>query len=207
MERYKLITYFENRRRLNTLHKFLSTLNRYFANTQFSEWRISEPPEENNTALEARTELNKSIPKANKIILASGQSPVITWTPPPAIGGRIIKVNMVTEIFRLHRFQINVSELLDVIERSIGVYEANRVSSILRTCNPFFWFMRIISAVASIPFFILGNVGFSRTKIEGSLVGRVFKFIFELAAGIVSIITILELTDTLQPVLEFLHIK
>lgn len=205
MLRFDRISFFENVRRCNRLAEFISQINIYIDHTEFG--RHSDAPDEDDEALRARSQLNKMIPEIEQIVRASGQSAIITVSPPPAIGGLVRNINMIYEFFRLRTHWIEHSELFDVIERSLGTYEADRPKSLIRSLNPFFWLGRLVSWMASIPFAFLGSIGFNRDSIESSVIGRILKGCFELAAFAASILTILQITGTLDPVMKWLHIK
>jgi len=75
-------------------------------------------------------------------------------------------------------FQISEQQLLDSIERAIGIYKNDTTNALLRTYNPFFWLVLILEYIVGLPFKIFGKVGFNQQKIESSLIAKIVKIIF-----------------------------
>ena len=103
----------------------------------------------------------------------------------------------------MHRVPAN--EVYDCIERAIGVYEHDRTASIIRTVNPFFWINKIIMTIVSIPFRVLGNIGFNKGKAEASLSGRIFKGILYIATLAASGLYILDTLGILDRTLALIN--
>ena len=193
---YKNILIWENLKRSNLLRKFLSLVKEYFNNIEHVSFSLEI--NENKIAIQKRSEINAAIDKAHLAILSAGVSPIIYYSPPPAIGGIADNINLISNIFNLHKFEINSRYLLDYIERAISIYEADKTNSFLRTINPFYWLFLILDYIASIPFVILGRVGFNQKKIEGSLVGKIIKAIFYLITVFAAFLTVLEKIGCLE---------
>jgi hypothetical protein len=121
------------------------------------------------------------------------------------IGGYRQDINLVTNVFNLHRYEIEPNNLLDFIDRSIGRYEHDRIYSILRTINPFYWLGRILDLIISLPFRFLQNAGIKTKKFEESIFGKVAKLILSLVTLVASSLTILKILDYLDPVKNFIE--
>src|SRR5699024_5865324 len=145
MSYYKKILVWENNRRINKLIEFQGLVVEYFNNSRV-EWMADERNEEEPARI-ARYKINRMMDEAHEIILYSGINPSITWSPPPAVGGYVRNIDLIQNVFNLHGFQIGVREVLDFIERSIGIYERNHSASLIRTLNPLFYIGRVIEAV------------------------------------------------------------
>ncbi len=203
MKPYNKITIWENNRRLVKLIKFRELVLKYFNNSRV-EWMVDERIEEPE-ALRARVEINRLMDEIHNIILYSGINPSIRWTPPPAVGGYIQNVDLIQNIFNIHRFQISPNNVLDFIDRSIGVYEYNHTRALIRTLNPLFYLSIFFDWVSELPFIFIGWLGFNREKAELSLIGRLMKGLLYLVTVIASALTILQLLGYLHPARQFVR--
>lgn len=203
MKFYKKIPVWENNRRLNKLYEFRELILKYFNNSRY-EWMADGRIEEND-ARKARVAINRSMDEVHDIVLCSGINPSITWTPPPAVGGYIQYIDLLQNVFNLHTFQVEPNNILDIIDRSIGIYESNRMASIIRAFNPIFYIGLIFDALVEIPFVFVGKLGLNREKAERSLIGKVVKGVLYLITVIAAFLTILQLLDLLEPVRHFIN--
>jgi len=136
MTYYTKILPWENKRRLGRLAEFRALVIEYFNNSSAERMgveRIEEPEAE-----EARVKINRMMDEVHDIILYAGVKPWIRYIPPPAVGGYIQNIDLVQNIFNLHRFQIAPNNLLDFVDRAIGIYENNSGPAFRRAINPFF---------------------------------------------------------------------
>ena len=143
--------------------------------------------------------------EAHDIILYSGINPSITWSPPPAIDGYVRNIDLVQNIFNLDRFQITGNKVLDFVDRSIGIYEANHRSAALRVINPFFYLGLLFEAISELPFVAIAKLGFNRQKAESSAIGRLVKGVLYLVTVTAAFLTVLELLGFIEPVKAFVH--
>ena len=194
MRNYKRLFIWENINRTTDLIEFRNLIVQYFDNTQLSLSSVKE----NEEARKARRKINLVMQKTHNFILEAGVSPDIIYRHPPSIGGRSEVIDLVSDIFHLHNFGVSPELLLDCIERAIGVYQNDKIKSIFRTTNPFFWAYLILDFIISIPFRLLGLVGFDQIKAEESLVGRVLKFVFVLIILSEALLNILEKVGYLE---------
>lgn len=187
----------ENNRRLEKLTEFRALVIQYF-NKSRAEWMVDERIEQ-PAAEGARVKINRMMDEAHDIILYSGVNPSIRYTPPAVVGGYIQNIDLVQNVFNLHRFQITANNLLDFIDRSIGIYESNKRPAHLRAINPFFYLGLAFDLVARIPFVLIGRAGFNRQKVEESLAGRLVKGSIYIVTAMASLLTVLQLLDYLEP--------
>ncbi|MBW6470351.1 MAG: hypothetical protein K0A90_03930 [Methanosarcinaceae archaeon] len=99
-------------------------------------------------------------------------------------------IDLVNDIFILYMHEIRPSHLIDYIDRSIGVYEDDKLKSKFRTVNPFFWLGLILDFIINLPFKLIGELGFNKSKFEASFVGKITKLFIQLIAFIASLLTI-----------------
>ena len=204
------MTILENRNRLNILLEFRKLVVDYF-NLEFEPPK-SEPKSELAKALRAvrgednktegqgqveiRAKINLMLNKISDAMYSAGIRPVLYYSPPPMIGGLAGNIDLVQNIFNLHRFQIGCDELLDFIERTIGIYENDKTRAKIRVFNPFFWIGLIFDYIARLPIKLLGKLGFNQSKVEDSLFGKITKgliwFLLSISGIAVSILTITE---------------
>lgn len=196
------MTYWQNQSRLKFLYGFRKLLNKYVQNSKGS-WKANSRIE-NNVAQQARIEINRKIDTAHKYINQSRIPTQFQYTPPPAVGGYIQNIDAIFNIFNLFDHHINFKIVFDTIDRSIGKYESNKYKSICRTVSPLFWLSFVIKYIISLPFSLLGFIGFNQDRIEFSIIGRVIKGILYLITLFASIITIMEVFNILQPLKEFI---
>ena len=194
---YKIILPWENNRRLDKLAEFRALVIHYFNNSRAESMvdeRIEKPE-----AGGARVKINRMMDETHDIILYSGVNPSIRYTPPAVVGGYIQNIDLVQNVFNLHRFQITANNLLDFVDRSIGIYESNKRPALLRAINPFFYLGLAFDLVARIPFVLIGRAGFNRQKVEESLAGRLVKGSIYIVTALASLLTVLQLLDYLEP--------
>jgi len=196
MDDYKKITIWENRRRVKLLNEYKVLVSTYFNNIEQSD--LSLNVRENEKAKQIRTGINKNLDRIHSFIVLAGINPRINYYPPPAVGGLVVNIDTVNDIFNLHHFQIGPQQLLDFIDRAIGIYENDKRNSLLRTRNPLFWLGLIIDYIVSLPFKIIGYIGFDQNKIESSNIGKIVKGIFYLIVFFSSFLAVLKYLGYLE---------
>ena len=189
MSWYKKIPYWENRKRVKMLIKFRKLVVNYFNNVEYNSFFSLR---KNQEAIKLRHEINLCLDKIYSYIISAGINPTIYYSPPPAIGGIAGDIDLIHNIFHLHRFEISPHCIIDNVDRAIGIYEDDKKNALFRTLNPFFWTGRVIDFIVEIPFKLIGEIGFNREKIESSLLGRVIKGILYLITVGAAFLTILE---------------
>ena len=202
MKIYTKILYWENRNRLRKLNSFRALVIDYFDNSR-AEWMVQERIEQPPAQL-ARVQINRLVDGIHDILYCAGISPVIRYTPPPAVGGHIQKIDILHNIFNLTGYSISSSNLLDYLDRAIGIYEGDKGPAILRTINPFFYLGIVLDWIVRFPFNLIGRAGFNREKIEESIAGRVTKVVLYVSTVSASTLTVLQLLDHLEPVKTFI---
>ena len=194
---FRDITHFENQKRLDRLSKFRTHVVTYFNNSNVTDW-IADPRVENATARTARTQINLMVDEICEIVTAGDVNCRITWTPPRMVGGPTQHINLLANLFDLHRFQITPDHVITVLERSIGVYTTDRGQSILRTYNPFWWVRRLFVWVLRIPFYVIDAAGFDADRFERSIFGRATKALMGIIVTIASLLAIADYLGALE---------
>ncbi len=153
MRRYAKILVWENRKRLKKLIDFRELIIEYFNNHR-------------NTAAAnvARNKINRSMNQVHSIVLQSETNPIYTWRAPPIAGGYSAKIDLISNIFNLDDYFTKYDLVLDLIDRSIGIYESNAKSALIRIFNPFFYVGLVFDFISDLPFIALGKLGFNRQK-------------------------------------------
>ena len=132
---YGNITFWENNQRRSVLASFRAELSDYFSQIDYEyNGRISDT----SNTLKLRQTLNKHIKLIEKILNESGIHPTVTYSPPPIIGGRIMNIGLLDNLFNLSQYEISPQVLIDSIDNSIGIYETDFSKSIFRSMNPFY---------------------------------------------------------------------
>ena len=177
MNHYSDISYWENIKRA---HHLL-----YFRELAITYYNKDKGDEE-------RYKMNKALNRVKKIVHATEVSTRITRMPAPAIGGHVFTIDLLEDLFNLGRHDIPPSYLIDILERSIGVYEDDRSRALWRTINPLWWLKRLLVGVGRFPFFVLASMGFNLDRLEHSSIGKLIKGLLSLLAAFASLLLIAE---------------
>jgi hypothetical protein len=196
MTYYTRILPWENNKRIEKLAEFRGLVIEYFNNSRV-EWMADERIEKPQ-AEQARIKINRMMDKIHETIMYAGINPSVRYTPPPAVGGYIQNVDLVQNIFNMHRFHIAPNNLLDFIDRAIGIYENNARAAFLRAINPLFYIGFVFDVVAHVPFVLMGRAGFNRKKAEESFAGRLIKGAIYIITALASLLTVLQLLGILE---------
>ena len=195
MKSHTKILVWENKNRLNKLNKFRRLVIKYFNNSYVEPWAMGERTEEND-AQAARTEINRVVNEVRSIIHSAGINTGITFSAVRPI----ISLDLLSDIFNLHRLDIPPNNVIDVIDKAIGEYHSNHKSALRRAFNPLFYLGRALDVISHLPFIALRKLGFNKQKVEGAATGRL-KYIPIVAA----VILILEAFEIFEPVKQFVH--
>ncbi|HOC94363.1 MAG TPA: hypothetical protein PKH33_18575, partial [bacterium] len=90
--------------------------------------------------------------------------------------------------------------VVDILDRAIGMYETDRLSSIWRTFNPLFWLGLLIDRIMTITVKIF-QPEYDSEKIEASKSGRIIKGVIQLvffAAAFLAILDYIGWLDSLK---------
>ena len=211
MRHYTKILILENKKRLNKLIKFRQLIIKYFKNSYVERWSMGGRIEEKD-AQEARTEINMDKAEAHSIILNSGTSLTYIYTPPPAVGGRVLTIDLIENIFNLDQIDTDPRIVIDCIDRAIGRYKSNHKSACWRIINPFFYLGWLFDIISDLPFIVVEKFGFNQQKAKASATGRLVKGVLYLIAAIVSfiggslaILDYLGYLDFLEPVKQSVY--
>ncbi len=190
MNRYKKIPLWENTRRLDLLIKFRNLVVTYFGHAE-KKWLETELIED-KTASVARARINRMLDEVHKIVEQAGLNPSVTRKLAPKAGGYVTNIDLVQDIFTLHRLDITPENTLDFVDRAIGIYRNDRWRAFIRTINPLFWFGLCIECVVRSPFMLLGYLGFNQEKAEESFPGKIIKGSLYLTMATVLVLTALQ---------------
>lgn len=146
------------------------------------------------------TEQTDGIPGVHSIVLQSGTNPVLTWKAPPTAGGYSVKIDLIANIFNLDDYFMEYTSVLDMIDRSIGIYESNAESARFRIFNPLFYIGLVLDLISDLPFIALGKFGFNHQKARTSAVGRLVKGVLFLIPVFAAFLTTLHHLGYLDPV-------
>ena len=205
MKYFRDISHFENQKRLHRLAEFHTHVVTYFNNSQVPDW-IADPRVENTTARTARTQVNLMVDEVCEIVAAADVDCLITWTPPRMVGGPTQQINLLANVFDLHRFLITPDHVIAVLERSIGVYKTDRRHSILRTYSPFWWLKWLFVWILRIPFYVIDAAGFDADRFERSILGRAIKALMGVIVTVASLLAIADYLGALDRLRSILGI-
>jgi len=134
---YKDIPFWENRARIKLLTQFRALVKTYFDNSVLN--MVTGMYKEKPEAADAKKAINLIIKNAYAIISHAEIKTYTASTPSVSIKGGGKNINLILNIFNLARNDIEPDAAIDYIDRAIAVYKANRLSSLIRVINPFFW--------------------------------------------------------------------
>ena len=200
----KIKHFLENRYSLNKLIEFRNLVENYSKNLRYNPYF---PPSirdliENQKAINIRSEINRVVDIVHKILVETNISISITYKFPPAVGGEVTRIDLLFNIFNLKDYDIPLQQLIDILDRGIGVYFNDKIPSIIRTLNPIFYFIRLLDFIFNAPFNLLKKIGFDTQKIEDNSFVKVIKFGFYYIGFLASVLTVLNLLGYLEKVKE-----
>ena len=134
---YRDITFFENRDRLKLLMEFRYLALQYFENSTLN-MEIGEN-NENSVAQDARNKITHFLVEAYTVIRLADIKTAAISSPSLLFGGQGKNMDLILNIFNIVRNDIPSSVVLDYIDKAIELYTSNRLSSFIRTINPFYW--------------------------------------------------------------------
>lgn len=175
--RYQELTFWQNLSSQQALKNYQRQVGRYF---ELVDYDIDRNIIDTAESKRIRQFLNREAEKILTIFRDVTFSVNVVHTPPPAIGGLVQRINLIDNLFNLQHYDIEPQALIDMIDQVLGVYERDFVMSIVRTFNPLYWLGKFLEIIASLPFYILGRLGFERNKLERSSTGKVVKWLIKL---------------------------
>lgn len=179
MRKYSDLPFWGNIIRSRQLEKYQSRIQEYFNLVDYDD--LERAIIDNQESKKIRRLLNKQAGAIEIYIIETGLSPCLTHIDAPAMGSRATRVNVIDNLFNLQYFDIEPQEVIDIIDRALGVYEKDFAKSVIRAINPIFWLGRILELISSIPFYLLGRIGFNQQKLEESFIGRLVKLVIKVA--------------------------
>lgn len=192
MSNYKKIPIWENRKRLKLLIEFRNLMADYFNNIKIHEAGVRE----SSIAYSLRPKINLCLETVCSFVKSTGINSEIShyYDISDYIRkevGSDVESDVLRNIFIMwDKFRLNEDGLLDYIDRAIGIYKYDKLNAIFRTINPLFWIGLLLDYIVSLPFKIIGRIGFNQKKIESSVAGRISKGILYFITVIAAIITL-----------------
>ena len=153
----------------------------------------------------ARNKINRFMNEVHSIVIQSGTNPVLTWRAPPTAGGYSVNFDLIANIFNLDDYFTEYDLVLDLIDRSIGIYESNTKWARFRIFNPFYYIGLVFDFVSRLPFIALGKLGADQQRMEMSVFGRLIKGVLYLIQVIAALIAIYQFWDYWTPVKNFVR--
>ena len=95
----------------------------------------NEKPE----ATDAKKAINLIMKNAYAIISYAEIKTYTASTPSVSVKGRGKNIDLILNIFNLASNNIEPDIAIDYIDQAIAVYKDNRIASLIRVINPFFW--------------------------------------------------------------------
>lgn len=134
-------------------------------------FRVVESPE----AATHRGALEPELPRTRRIVRALRGPSTVRLTPGDNVG-EMREVDVVLELFELHKHSLRIEDGVAVLAAAADAYEAGRRAAWLRTLNPFYWLDMFLSAVEIAPFLPLRLVGIRPARAARTRPGRVLRW-------------------------------
>lgn len=148
---------------------------------------------ETESSQEPRRQINLRIREIQLIVASSYVSDSIFYSPPAATWGIQWNINLLPNIFNLQRFRISIQDVIDILDKSIWVYELEKNKSIIRTINPFFYISLLFDWLLDLPIRLLRKVWFWKTKnLESIWIVRVCKIAWTLLLWTLSVLVAIQ---------------
>jgi len=161
---------------------------------------------EHEAAVLARRKINLMSNRVTRWAAATGYDSEVGYREAPMIGGRAYSLHLISNVFHLADLEVDYKILIDMLEKALGVYEDDVAYSIIRTFNPFFWLGRLFNLISSLPFMLLGRLGFNQDKAESSSLGKIIKgtlYFIQVFAAFLAIFEKLGFLDRIKSLFAF----
>lgn len=187
---FRAITIFTNRLRVRRLEAFRELVQAYYADADAEPLPRPRGRVDGDRVKELRRQINMARAEACTFVRAADVVTMVLHLPAPAVGGYRMNIDIFTEFFNLADFSVEGDRVIDCIDTSIGIYDADKTAATIRTFNPLWWFGRALSSITQLPFMVLAAAGINTEKIEQSLIGKLIKSVVWLLSFIATVITL-----------------
>jgi hypothetical protein len=150
----------------------------------------SGEPIETNDTLAIRQTINQRLAQVEEAFNRARVLTTVFRALP--LGGFQGEVNLLSNLFHLHVYQIDPLVLIDQVDRALGWLSGRRRLAWIQTLNPFYWLYRTLEAIFSLPFSLLTSAGIHGAgELERRPIVRLIKALLALAAEVVTILDLL----------------
>lgn len=139
--------------------------------------------------IDVRQRINVKMHTVIKFYRAIGIGTTFFYTPPPAIGGFACEVEMFSNIFSLHQWEISNQKVVDILDRGIGAYYEKRRVFLLNCINPLIWVKNLIM----LPIILLEYLGFDKVRIEQNILVKIYQVFSAFITVAVTVLTLFQL--------------
>lgn len=138
-------------------------------------------PESDESVL-LREEINKLIPVVDTAAIEMGINTIMQSYPAPVVGGPVLDVHLFLSVITqdLGHGGISQQEVLDHLNRCVGLAEDEKRNAFWRLVLPWYWLIDIPATVVRLPFAIMLKVGLP-PSIEKTVIAQTFKVILIIA--------------------------
>lgn len=147
---------------------------------------------QSSEAAKTRDLINPQIPEIIRSCALIGHSSSLSYTNPQR--GVAAHIDVIINLFNLDSLRIPASRATDFLDRAIGDYQRLETTLRRKSWNPFYWIRLGFFALLSLPFNVLGAVGFGDPReMERSVIGKLFKAVEVLVVFLAALLTVLSL--------------
>lgn len=173
-----------NRRRSRFLRHFRDGIDAYFRDVRYEAFpfRIVE----SGPTVALRRALESDLERCRLAVSATERVSALRLAPGDR-EGEVVRVNLITEAFGLHRFDLRQEDLMEVLDAACRAYDDDRTAAWVRTANPLYWLDMALSIAEVLPFLPLAWVHLDWRRAARSPLGRGVRVLLRAAviAGLV----------------------
>lgn len=161
------------------LRRFRDRVDAYFRAVRYEAFpfRVIE----NDLAASLRKELEGDLKRCRIVVGATERVSPLRLAPGDR-EGEVVRINVITEAFQLHRYSLRREDLLAVLDAARQAYDDDRRGAWVRTANPLYWLDMALGVVEVLPFLPLGWVRLDWRRAARSRPGRAVRLLLRAGA-------------------------
>jgi hypothetical protein len=188
-----------NRRRSRFLRRFRDRIDAYFREVRYEAFPFRVV--ENELAASLRGDLEGELKRCRIIVGAAERVSPLRLAPGDQEGD-VVRINMITEAFQLHRYNLRREDLLEVLDAARQAYDDDRGAAWVRTANPLYWLGMALGVVEVLPFLPLGWVRLDWRRAARSRPGRALRFLLRAGALAALVVVVLHVAGLQRAALD-----
>jgi hypothetical protein len=168
-----------NWRRSRFLRRFRDRMDAYFRAVRYEAFPFRVV--ENDLAASLRRDLEGDLKRCRILVGATERVSPLRLTPGDQ-EGEVVRVNLITEAFQLHRCNLRGEDLLGVLDAARQAYDGDRRAAWVRTVNPLYWLDMALGTIEILPFLPLAWARLDWRRAARSRPGRAVRLLIRAGA-------------------------